>query len=753
MQLGVARPRCSAPCRGGVRSRQRLAARASDGSAEPAAVPRRTALTLAGAALLPLAAPARAAVALSPAEERAAAFLRFVAQQDARPSALVVPDFPAAATWFNAPPLSLSRELRGRVLVLDFWTLCCVNCMHVLPELAAVEAKFASAPVTVVGVHSPKFAAEGDDAAIRAAVLRYGVTHPVLNDARKAMWEALRIDAWPTLALVAPTGRLITTLSGEGHQRDLEDLLAAALSYYGAKGLLSQAGPPPVALERDKDARVLNSALAFPGKLAVDAVNSRLFISDSSHHRVVAVDLATGRFLFSVGGAAGAGLADGDFEAAQFRRPQGVAYDAERDALFVADTENHALRLIDLKSRRVSTLAGDGERGRDYRGGGSGAAQRLNSPWDVAALPGGEALVAMAGTHQMWRYRGGVITAVSCDGYERNANGPDGANSSWAQPSGLAISADASIAYVADAESSSLRACDLRTGGATLLAGGDALYADNLFRFGDSDGVGAQVRLQHPLGVALDAASGALYFADSYNHKLKRLQLSTGQVSTLAGGSGPGFADGVGPAARLAEPSGLAMAPGGQLYVADTNNCAVRVLDVATGALRTLDTSSVPRPPAAAAAADAAQAAAAAAAPAVPSGTAVVRAASAVLASSGELAFALALPPGYHLTKGAGSAYAAEVFPPAAATVMPAAGPLAGDGRVRFTRQPGAPAGLLRVTCRVYFCQDEAVCLFQAVAFELPLLAATGDATASSDVALAFSISPRAPRADALPAL
>ena len=173
----AAQPRCG-PCRGGVRLQRRSAARASHGGAAPQpddapAVPRRAVLSgFAGAALLPAGSGRAAAAALSPSEERAAAFLRFVAAQDARPSALAVPDFPAAATWFNAPPLSLQRELRGRVLVLDFFTLCCVNCMHVLPELAATEAKFAAAPVTVVGVHSPKFAAEGDDAAIRAAVLR-----------------------------------------------------------------------------------------------------------------------------------------------------------------------------------------------------------------------------------------------------------------------------------------------------------------------------------------------------------------------------------------------------------------------------------------------------------------------------------------------------------------------------------------------------------------------------------------------------
>jgi DNA-binding beta-propeller fold protein YncE len=484
---------------------------------------------------------------------------------------------------------------------------------------------------------------------------------------------------------------------------------------------------------------------------------------------VVATDLA-GRFLFAVGGASGPGLADGSFDAAAFHSPQGIAYDAAADALLVADTENHALRRVDLQSKRVSTLAGDGVRGKDYRGGAAGGTQRLNSPWDVAMLPGGgDALVALAGTHQLWRYEAasGVLRVLSGDGYERNTNGADGANTSWAQPSGLSLSPAGDVAYVADAESSSVRACDLRTGGARLLAGGDALYADNLFRFGDSDGAGVQVRLQHPLAVAASPDGTTVYFADSYNHKLKALSLASGAVRTLAGSGQPGLRDGAGASAQLSEPSGLALGPGGaELFVADTNNGAVRVLNIATGALRTLNVSSVPLPPKRAAADAAANATAdAGAPPPALDGAAVVRADAGVVAAGaarGTLALSLALPRGYHFTQGAGSSFAAEVFPPAAASIAaPGAGPLATRAgapaaRVAFSRAPGAPAGLLRVTCRVYFCEDEAVCLFQGVVFELPLPPAGAvDGGAAADVALSFAVSPRAPRAGpaALPAL
>ena len=712
-----------APPACGVPARRRRPVTCCSAQEAPAALSRRDALSLTAVALAATATPALAVRRGGSLEERRAAYMRFLQDLDARPG-VSVPDFPATASWFNSGPLN-GRELRSRVLVLDFWTLCCVNCMHVLPELAALEARYASqAGFAVIGVHSPKFSSEKDDQSIRAAVLRYGVTHPVVNDSGMVTWRALGVDSWPTLAVVSPTGRLLSLFSGESHARDVEELVSAALEHYGDLGLLTSV-PLPQALERDKDPRTLTSPLSFPGKLAVDAAGSRLFISDSCHHRIVTTDL-TGRFLFAVGGATSA-LHDGSFQEAAFNRPQGVAFDAARQLLYVADTENHALRCVDLRAQRVSTLAGDGSRGRDYRGGGGGASQRLNSPWDVALLPSGDVLLAMAGTHQLWRYAAsdGTLRAISGDGYERNLNGKDGANTSWAQPSGLSVSGGS--VYVADSESSSIRVCDLATGGARLLAGGDALYADDLFRFGDVDGRGSQIRLQHPLAVAASVEDPRIVFiADSYNHKIKALDLASGEVRTLAGDGRPGLQDGC--PGQLSEPSGLAMGPEGQLFVADSNSSAVRVLDTRTLQLRTLDVSTVPLPPRA----RSVDAAPSDAPPPLDADAVVVRGA-AVGALQGLLKVALALPSGFHLTEGAGSDFLVAVYPPLAAQATPRAGPLSLDTTVGFSRAPGAPPALLCLTCRVFYCQTAAVCLFQTVVFDLPLSGVSaGGATQAS---------------------
>jgi len=668
-----------------------------------------------------------------------AAYVRFIADQESRGTGPLVPDFPPAAAWFNSAPLSFSGALAGRVVVLDFWTLCCVNCMHVLPELAALETKYASAPaVAVVGVHSPKFSSEKYDESIRAAVLRFGVSHPVVNDAGMTLWRALDVQSWPTLGVVGPTGRVLALFPGEGKGKDVDDLVAAALKFYGEKGMLTQT-PLPLALERDRDPRTLSSPLSFPGKLCVDSAHKRLFIADSGHHRIVVTDLQ-GKFMCAIGGDAGPGLVDGSFGEAAFNRPQGVAYDADRDVLYLADTENHALRAVQVAAQRVTTLVGDGIKGRgDYRGGGSGASQRLNSPWDVVILPGGDVAIAIAGQHQLWRYSlaDGKCTAFSGDGYEQNGNGLAGLTTSWAQPSGLSLGQAGNTLFVADSESSSIRACSLSTGGSTLLVGGDALYADNLFRFGDVDGRGNAVKLQHPLAVAVAPASSPelVYIADSYNHRIKVLDVLSREVTTVAGTGKPG---------PLFEPSGLAFGADGQLFIADTNNGLIKVLDtkLVSAPLRTLELSGVPLPKVRTrndVPMDANMP------PPVDSDAVVVRAATAVSAARGSITATVNLPQGFHLTEGAGSDFAAAVFPPEAAKIVdPATKSLGGSpiARVAFTRNPGASPGVLRIACRVFYCQTNAVCLFQSVVFDLPLAAVEAASVGEQNVALQATIRP-----------
>ncbi|XWS58086.1 hypothetical protein CRYUN_Cryun08bG0004700 [Craigia yunnanensis] len=446
-------------------------------------------------------------------------FVNYISDLESRGTAPIVPEFPAKLDWLNTAPLQFRRDLQGKVVLLDFWTYCCINCMHVLPDLDFLEKKYKDKPFNVVGVHSAKFDNEKDLEAIHNAVLRYGITHPVVNDGDMYLWRELGVSSWPTFAIVGPNGKLLAQISGEGHRKDLDYLVEAALLFYGQKKLLDNK-PIPLNLEKDNDPRLLTSPLKFPGKLAIDVLNNRLFISDSNHNRIVVTDL-DGNFIVQIGSTGEEGLCDGSFDDATFNRPQGLAYNAKKNLLYVADTENHALREIDFVSDKVRTLAGNGMKGSDYTGGEKGTSQLLNSPWDVCFDPVNENVyIAMAGQHQIWEHntQDGVTKAFSGNGYERNLNGSSSTNTSYAQPSGISLSPDLMEAYIADSESSSIRALDLKTGGSRLLAGGDPVLSDNLFRFGDHDGVGSDVLLQHPLGV-LCAKDGQIYIADSYNHK------------------------------------------------------------------------------------------------------------------------------------------------------------------------------------------------------------------------------------------
>ncbi|KAG5625949.1 hypothetical protein H5410_011167 [Solanum commersonii] len=286
--------------------------------------------------------------------QRIQQFVNYISDVDARKSTTIVPEFPSKLDWLNTAPLQLGRDLKGKVVLLDFWTYCCINCMHVLPDLEFLENKYKDMPFVVVGVHSAKFDNEKDLEAIRSAVLRYGITHPVVNDGEMNLWRELGVNSWPTFVLVGPNGKLLAQIAGEGHRKDLDNLVEAALLFYGKKKLLDSK-PIPLRLETDNDPHLLTSPLKFPGKLAVDVLNNRLFISDSNHNRIVVTDLE-GNFLVQVGSTGAEGLRDGNFDDATFNRPQGLAYNAKKNLLYVADTENHALSFSTLHGMSALNL-------------------------------------------------------------------------------------------------------------------------------------------------------------------------------------------------------------------------------------------------------------------------------------------------------------------------------------------------------------------------------------------------------------
>ena len=261
------------------------------------------------------------------------------------------PEFPDGLQWLNTQAPIKLRDLRGKFVLLDFWTYCCINCMHILPDLKKLEEKY-SQELVVIGVHSAKFQNEKDTGQIREAILRYKIRHPVVNDADFQVWNNYGARAWPTLVLINPKGKIIGSMAGEGIFQPFDRLLSDAVPYFAGKGELVRS---PLTTTLEEAARP-ETLLAYPGKISADSAGRRLFISDSNHNRILVTD-ATGKILDVIGGGT-EGQADGKFEEAQFHHPQGTFL--ANGILYVADTENHLIRTADLKTREVKTVLGTG---------------------------------------------------------------------------------------------------------------------------------------------------------------------------------------------------------------------------------------------------------------------------------------------------------------------------------------------------------------------------------------------------------
>jgi thiol-disulfide isomerase/thioredoxin len=502
------------------------------------------------------------------------------------------PEIDGGVQWVNTNEALTLSKLRGRFVLLDFWTYCCINCMHVLPELKKLEQAYPT-ELVVIGVHSAKFEGEKDSQNILEAIFRYEIEHPVVNDARMQIWDKFGVRSWPTMVLIDPAGEVVWAGSGEHTFEQLKAILDRGLPYYRAQGLLKPAPRPKLIADAAKD-----GPLRFPGKVFADEAGRRLFITDSNHNRIVVVDF-DGRLQFVIGSGA-IGRADGAFDDAAFNHPQGTALAG--DHLYVSDTENHLLRKVDLVARQVTTVSGTGEKGVAWPAGNQpeGASRfqipggvrtryvgppkttALASPWAVWPHEGA-LYIAMAGPHQIWKMplTESEIGPYAGNGREAIDDGPllpripyDPGFASFAQPSGLA--SDGRRLFVADSEGSIIRSVPFDPNGQVESVVGPT--GASLFEFGDRDGTGEQVRLQHPLGVAWHG--GKLYVADTYNNKIKVVEVAKRTCRTLAGTGKPGREDGDGVRAMFNEPGGLCGA-GDKLFVADTNNHAIRVVELA----------------------------------------------------------------------------------------------------------------------------------------------------------------------------
>ncbi|GAA2101861.1 NHL domain-containing thioredoxin family protein [Brevibacterium salitolerans] len=475
--------------------------------------------------------------------------------------------------WINTGGQELSlADLRGKIVLLDFWTFCCINCLHVLDELRPLEEKYGDVLVTI-GVHSPKFEFERTVEAVDQAVERYQVEHIVLDDPDLVTWQAYTARAWPTLALIDPEGYLVASLSGEGHSAGLASLIEDLAAEHEAKGTLHRGdGPyvPPAPAERD---------LSYPGKVIrlhdVPGHEGNLLVADSGHHSLVEYDPTGARILQRIG-TGERGSTDGGLAEAQFSEPGGLTELSRELAeqlgydLVVADTVNHLLRGVRLgvapteagaeagspaaadsaeaASRResgsVTTLAGTGaqfmvgandnvtdEPGAQAPFDAPATGIKLSSPWDVLWVPQTQkVVVAMAGNHTLWEFDPLTARIRQLAGtMNEGLRDADSGETAWfAQTSGLALAADGSV-LLADSETSALRTLDPASGAVSTQVG------VGLFDFGFQDGPAAEARLQHPLGVAA-LPDGSVAIADTYNGAVRRYDPVKNEVTTLARG-------------------------------------------------------------------------------------------------------------------------------------------------------------------------------------------------------------------------
>jgi hypothetical protein len=437
--------------------------------------------------------------------------------------------------------------------------------MHILPQLRKLEEKYRDILV-VIGVHSAKFTTEKSTANIAEAVARYNIGHPVVNDAEFQVWQQYGARAWPTLMFIDPQGKVIGRHEGEFAVGDLDRVFQEMIAEFDSAGLLNRELLPFQQRAIAEAAR----PLAYPGKIELDSAGERLAIADSNHHRVLVTSL-DGEVQQVIGnGAVPEYSSDSSgFAARVFNNPQGMVF--VKNTLYVADAGDHTIKRVDLAERNVTVIAGTGEQSLFRHNGGPGLEKPLNSPYDIGHSKG-MLYIAMAGFHQLWDMNlfDGSVAPFAGTGGENIKDGTR-LEALLAQPFGLAVQGN--NVFFVDSETSSVRVAKLGKGGRVVTLVGTGLFDK-------------EARLQHAQGITVGVDE--LFIADTYNHRIKRVSLATLRVTNLAGTGKRGNADGPLAKATFNEPAGLTI-DGDRIFVADTNNHAIRTIDMQAGEVTTLE--------------------------------------------------------------------------------------------------------------------------------------------------------------------
>lgn len=413
--------------------------------------------------------------------------------------------------WLNTDKPYALKDFRGKFVLLDFWTYGCINCQHILPDLKRLEEEYPE-ELVVIGVHSAKFDAEKSDEAIRNAIRKFGIQHPVINDADFSIWRHYAINAWPTIVLIDPDGKVVGQRAGEGVYDVVKPNLDTRLPEF-----TDRLNREIISFKREEKPK---SLLSFPSKIL--AANDTVFVADSGNNRILRMD-RNGKILEKIGSGK-SGFTNGSFAEATFSEPHGMAL--RGDTLYVADTRNNAIRKIDMATKTVTTAAGNGELGYYFGPDKWGVPVEPNSPWDLMIKE--EMLyIANAGNHQILQMnlQTNMVMRFAGTGSEALVDG-NLHDAAFNQPSGLALQNE--NLYIADAEASAVRCLNLQNGEVSTLLG------TGLFDFGDMDGTADVALLQHLVG--LTVKDNCLFLADTYNGKVKIFDLEKKKVRTLAEG-------------------------------------------------------------------------------------------------------------------------------------------------------------------------------------------------------------------------
>jgi len=449
--------------------------------------------------------------------------------------------------WLNSTRKIEISDLKDRAILLHFWNRSCISCVEALPDIKKLENELGS-KITVIGVYSSKFENEKDLSVIRNAVLKHDITSLVLTDTDLKLWKKFKVNAWPTFILINPNGREYERHEGINSVKKLVKDAKSMVNKYRY-----QINREPLPLLPEKYNQIGN-ILSFPSKLEYTSnfidgsrATSAIFIANSGQNNIVATSLIGG-ILFKIGSGK-EGLADGNFEEAAFNAPQGILFDDQK--LYIADTGNHALRVADFKTRKVTTLTAGGKKGGIISATTDAVETNLSSPTDIEFFPSKDVIViSNSGSNQILSFnlKTNKISVLAGNGESGKTDGKY-PNNSLAQTSDMVVLKNK--LYFLDAITSALRVLDEAGNVRTLASSG----------------------LQHPL--ALTADDSGIYIADSFNNRIRKYGVSTQKLTDLVGGE---IGDAVGSKTRFNSPEGI-ISIMNSFYISDANNNRVLVVN------------------------------------------------------------------------------------------------------------------------------------------------------------------------------